>query len=383
MFHSFTFTSCYFTIPGLEKKYACICFLFFVIITKTEVEDMKVKRTLLVLSMVVLFLFCYQYMNSKYDPFARYGYMNDQNEKIIRDHISDPSDIEYIISQKIKPEQFMNFIELPGFKVRNILYYDACEAVRPMDSSAIINFVNSYRGDLDLQTFELRVKNYAYESLAKYYDEGYFYIEDAAIVDDPSNRNLILKENETFLDYIPADLMRVEQSVIPSAPAIPGEEIILLREEVIEPLTQMMQEVAKMNNTVAGGYILTSGYISYQNQIELYKNALNLYGTKTFSLYSDYPGRSEDQLGYSFNLQLSGVSDQNLLLNNDTYKWLQDNAYKYGFIFRYPKDEEGISGKYFQPLKLRYVGKENAREVFETKQTFNQIDYAAKEEVKE
>ena len=41
-------------------------------------------------------------------------------------------------------------------------------------------------------------------------------------------------------------------------------------------------------------------------------------------------------------------------------KWLSDNAYKYGFILRYPKGKEEITGYNFEPWHFRYVGRDTA-----------------------
>ena len=42
--------------------------------------------------------------------------------------------------------------------------------------------------------------------------------------------------------------------------------------------------------------------------------------------------------------------------NSDGFKWMQENAYKYGFILRYPKDKEYITGYIYEPWHYRYVG---------------------------
>ena len=44
--------------------------------------------------------------------------------------------------------------------------------------------------------------------------------------------------------------------------------------------------------------------------------------------------------------------------NNIIYNWIEQNSYKYGYVVRYPKDKENITGYYYMPWHLRYVGKD-------------------------
>ncbi len=73
------------------------------------------------------------------------------------------------------------------------------------------------------------------------------------------------------------------------------------------------------------------------------------------------PGASEHQIGLAFDI----VSDSYSVLdsgfeNTDEGKWLADNSYKYGFILRYPKGKENITGIEYEPWHYRYVGKKAA-----------------------
>ena len=57
--------------------------------------------------------------------------------------------------------------------------------------------------------------------------------------------------------------------------------------------------------------------------------------------------------------------------SNDDYaktdegKWLLEHAHEYGFILRYPKDKEHITGVIYEPWHYRYVGKQAAEEIYE------------------
>ena len=54
-------------------------------------------------------------------------------------------------------------------------------------------------------------------------------------------------------------------------------------------------------------------------------------------------------------------------------KWLRKNSWKYGFILRYPKGKENITGITYEPWHFRYVGKEAAKEIYEKNITLEDI----------
>ena len=56
----------------------------------------------------------------------------------------------------------------------------------------------------------------------------------------------------------------------------------------------------------------------------------------------------------------------------DEFKWLQKNAYKYGFILRYPKDKTDITGYDYESWHYRYVGKEIAEKIHKENITYDE-----------
>lgn len=75
------------------------------------------------------------------------------------------------------------------------------------------------------------------------------------------------------------------------------------------------------------------------------------------------PGTSEHQLGIAVDIN----ADQSKSSNEEVYIWLAENAYKYGFILRYPQGKENITGTDYEPWHYRYVGLEAAEIVFKDK----------------
>lgn len=72
------------------------------------------------------------------------------------------------------------------------------------------------------------------------------------------------------------------------------------------------------------------------------------------------PGTSEHQLGIAVDIN----ADKAHSSNQEVYVWLADNAYKYGFILRYPLGKEKITGTAYEAWHYRYVGKEAAEEIY-------------------
>lgn len=328
---------------------------------------MKVKRTLFVLSLLIFSMVCFQYMSTKYDPLARYKYTTPENRDIILEYINDPADIDYLIQQKIKPEEFMDYIRLEGFDVKNTLYYNVCRNTRNADLSYIINFINTYKKNFRYADLESLLKNYTYEQLEEFYNGAYTYVDNADLIVDPDKLDTTIAEKETLYKYVPSNLVQIDNSIIPCASSTTHNQI-QVRQELIEPLKQMCAALEAENKQSFGGLILTKGYVSYDEQVTLYEQALLKHGYDKFSYYEDFPGQSEHQLGFTLVFTISSV-EEDKIQESEQVKWLEKNAKNYGFALRYPKGAENKSGKYYQPLTLRYIGEEV------TSPEFDVLDY--------
>lgn len=80
---------------------------------------------------------------------------------------------------------------------------------------------------------------------------------------------------------------------------------------------------------------------------------------------SENPGTSEHQLGQAFDFFTEGSKYSDKFATTNEYKWLCENAYKYGFIERYPEDKQDSTNHRFMPWHFRFVGVENAKEIYE------------------
>ena len=128
-----------------------------------------------------------------------------------------------------------------------------------------------------------------------------------------------------------------------------------------------MYEAAKKDNIKL---VIVSPYRSYNTQQSLYNRYVNRDGKDKADTYSARPGSSEHQtgMGVDINTASSGSNFQ----NTNEYKWLIENSYKYGFILRYPKGSEYITGYKFEPWHYRYVGIEAATKIHDENITFEE-----------
>lgn len=109
------------------------------------------------------------------------------------------------------------------------------------------------------------------------------------------------------------------------------------------------------------GYTIStlSGYRSYARQVELYNAYVQRDGKQKADTYSARPGHSEHQTGLTFDI---GAIENNYG-ETAAGKWLQAHCHEYGFIIRYPKGKESITGFQYEPWHVRYIGIEAATEV--------------------
>lgn len=110
-----------------------------------------------------------------------------------------------------------------------------------------------------------------------------------------------------------------------------------------------MKNNAKNNNI---NLYIRSGFRSYNTQVSLYNNYAKRDGKAAADTYSARAGHSEHQTGLAADINSLDQS----FINTKEGKWLNDNCYKYGFIIRYPKGKESITGYIYEPWHIRYVG---------------------------
>lgn len=126
--------------------------------------------------------------------------------------------------------------------------------------------------------------------------------------------------------------------------------------EVMQAFKQMQSDAISLGLNI----YIASGYRGYNNQNTLYNNYVAQDGKEAADKYSARPGHSEHQTGLCFDL--NSVNDS--FANTNEGEWINNNAYLYGFIIRYPKGKEEETGYQYESWHLRYVGKELATKLY-------------------
>lgn len=109
-----------------------------------------------------------------------------------------------------------------------------------------------------------------------------------------------------------------------------------------------------------------SGYRSYSYQENLYLSDLYNYGQEYVDKFTAKPGYSEHQTGLAFDIGGEPKCWADPCFDDtEEAKWLAENAHRFGFILRYPKGKENITGYGFESWHFRYVGEEHAMKIYE------------------
>ncbi|MGF2716768.1 M15 family metallopeptidase, partial [Bacillus cereus] len=161
---------------------------------------------------------------------------------------------------------------------------------------------------------------------------------------------VVNKKNKLPDNYKPKDL------VVPNVSfAYEGvEEKSHLRKEASNSLEKLF-ELAKKDGIQLNA---VSGFRSAEYQTKVYNRNVKQDGKEYADKFSAKPGHSEHQTGLSIDVSSKAYNNklEQGFANTKEGKWLESNAHKTGFIIRYPKGKEDITGYSYEPWHIRYVG---------------------------
>jgi len=198
-------------------------------------------------------------------------------------------------------------------------------------------------------------------------------------VNDPNSIWAIANKGRALSGtYTPSDL------VVPNVPLRLNSSAseMQLRSSAASALQRMFSTAS----TQGIHLMLASGYRSYDEQVSLYSGYVSSQGQQSADSSSARPGFSEHQLGLSADVEPASRKCEVAACFADTVegKWIAANAYKYGFVIRYPKGKESLTGYEYEPWHVRYVGTNLATQIQKSGQTLEQYfnlptysDYAA------
>ena len=173
-----------------------------------------------------------------------------------------------------------------------------------------------------------------------------------------TNQIFVNKYNYLKEDYIPKNLEEIKSCTHGSK---------MLVKEAREELEKLCEASQKENLQIR----VISSYRSFDYQKTLYDKYVQQDGQEKADTYSARPGFSEHQTGLVIDVD-NIVSNFENFENTKEFHWMQENAYKYGFILRYPKGKESVTGYDYEAWHYRYVGKNIATEMKQKNLTFDE-----------
>lgn len=186
-----------------------------------------------------------------------------------------------------------------------------------------------------------------------------YYTHTKATKDLNTNTILVNKYNYLTEDYVPENLQTVDKKY--------SSKTLQLVDYAKDAFEELSEAASKENYTV----LAMSSYRSYQYQYNLYNRYVSTDGVEAADTYSARPGYSEHQTGLAVDVY-NGKEDFTNFEKTKEYNWMQDNAYKYGFILRFPKDKVLETGYQYESWHYRYVGKEIAKYIHDNNLCFEE-----------
>ena len=169
---------------------------------------------------------------------------------------------------------------------------------------------------------------------------------------------LVNKYNYLESDYVP-DIVNVSSSY-----AYAGNKT---RQDVLEAFIDMASAAKDEDITL----IINSSYRSYDDQMKVWTSRKNMNGEQKADQYAARAGFSEHQSGLALDMAQFNSSEDDFE-NAPGFTWLSNHAHEYGFILRYPKDCEEITGYSYESWHYRYVGVDVATKVYNENITYDE-----------
>lgn len=181
---------------------------------------------------------------------------------------------------------------------------------------------------------------------------------------------LVNQEHPLSKDYVPSNLVITDNNEH-NFHHYKDQNLKPMVHEVVFEKFKKLREDASMNGVFV---IIDSGYRSYEYQKEVFDSLVSEKGLEYSKKFVAQPGCSEHQTGLAFDFAIlrNGVYSDDIKEEDKESKWMKENAYRYGFILRYPKGKESITGYSFEPWHYRYVGEDLAKYIDENNLTLEE-----------
>lgn len=366
----------------------------------TKVKKLKIKSSVIKIFKYIGIILCillilFLFYRHEINVISKIGYSEESSNYILFHNLK--KYIQSVGENKTLNAAFSSEYYNPDYleKYRDIKYVDQEHLIKNINlliekgySISNINMILAHGNDDDVSSFAKRDKvkyleefySVSYAKLRNY--DRYIAYSDETGEDDEetvlivnldldkedytdytditefSYDMLVNKHRKLSEDFVPNDLVEIEE------PYASTNE--LYTNKVVLNAFIEMYNAAKNDGY---GIIVNSAYRSYEDQVELCDTYSRLYGEDYVKRYVAAPGFSEHQTGLGLDIGSTSVS---IFANSKEYVWMQDNAYKYGFIMRYPKKYIPYTGINNEPWHYRYVGVKIATYMHENSMSFEE-----------
>jgi LAS superfamily LD-carboxypeptidase LdcB len=174
------------------------------------------------------------------------------------------------------------------------------------------------------------------------------------------NKENFVDEND-FFDRVLIETVNVENNPV------------FVEEETLKHF-QLMSEYQNKSGYKIG---ILEAYRSFNQQEKLIERLTAKYGRAYTEKYAANPGTSEHQTGLALDISIAVngkflTENNELIANEDKFLEVHNILHSYGFILRYPKGKESITGYPYEPWHIRYVGEELASKLLEQNLTLEE-----------
>ncbi len=346
-----------------------------------EKKKYAYKFILFFIAICILGITTFLYTNNTERKLSKLGYSKDETT-IITEKLNSSS-----ISEILKNEYNSNiddFISHKDFKEEKLFTYvnELNKSELSIDNTIFIVNHKDYNDKIKYTEKIISIikeKYYISENLNRYisYNEKNSEMESKEIVTlINSNRDYEYYTNtkktntDDFYKVIVNKYYYLDENFTPPSLVYQsiryGRSDVQLEAKAYEQYKKMFEAAKKENLTL----YLNSAYRSYKSQKEVYKE-YEIKEGKNASNYAALPGYSEHQTGLALDIFKPGATTKTFEKTNE-FKWLQENAHKFGFILRYPKGKENITGYSYESWHYRYVGEEIATYIYKNKITYEE-----------
>ena len=180
---------------------------------------------------------------------------------------------------------------------------------------------------------------------------------------------LVNKKNMLDSSYVPLKMYVVDENEGNFHQFKDASLKPMLRSDIKEYVDKLINDAQGLGLPI----IVDSGYRSFKYQQVVLDALIKEKGDEAFKLVA-LPGASEHQPGLAIDFAYyeNGIYNDDVKENDKEAIWLKNNAWKYGFILRYPKGKENVTGYNFEPWHFRFVGLKLAKYLFKNDLTLEE-----------